>query len=392
MTDANERKMIPLSVPSLQGHEWNYVKECIETGWVSSAGEYVDKFEADFSAFVGASHAVACVNGTAALHVALRVVGVCPGDEVIVPTLTFIATVNAVKYLGAEPIFMDCDEFYNIDSDKTSDFLHRETEVRNGSTFNKRTGKRISAIVPVHVFGNAVRMHEIIEVCRERNIRIVEDATESLGTFYTGMELKNAHTGTVGDIGCFSFNGNKIITTGGGGMITTNVEEYAAKAKYLTTQAKDDEIRYVHNEVGYNYRLTNIQAAIGVAQLEQLPGFLAAKRKNYLSYKEGIDTIQGLKLAQSPSYARNNHWMYALQVDGKVYGRDWGKLMEYLKEQGIQTRPIWHLNHLQVPYRDCQSYHIEKAFQMLQLTLCIPCSSDLKESDIEYVIDRLRHG
>ena len=392
MTAASERKTIQLSAPFLHGNEWNYVKECIDTGWVSSAGKYVEKFEADFSAFVGASHAVACVNGTAALHVALRIVGVCPGDEVIVPTLTFIATVDAVKYLGAEPIFMDCDEFYNIDSDKTSDFLHRETESRNGSTYNKRTGRRIAAIVPVHVFGNAVRMHEITEVCRERNIRIVEDATESLGTFYTNTELRNRHTGTVGDIGCFSFNGNKIITTGGGGMIVTNVAEYAAKAKYLTTQAKDDEARYVHHEVGYNFRLTNILAAIGVAQLEQLPEFLTAKRKNYLTYKAGIDTINGLSLVESPPYARNNHWMYALQVDGKVYGRDWEELMEYLKEQGIQTRPVWYLNHLQLPYRDCQSYRIEKAIQMLKITLCIPCSSDLQERDIEYVIDRLRNG
>ena len=181
--------MIPLSVPSLKGNEWKYVKECIDTEWVSSAGVYVDRFESEFAAFVHAAHAVACVNGTAALHVALRIVGVLPGEEVIVPTLTFIATVNAVRYLGGEPVFMDCDEYFNIDVEKTVEFLNDETEVRNGKTYNRRTGRRIAAIVPVHVFGNAVRLHQILDICRERNIRIVEDATESLGTFYLNSDL-----------------------------------------------------------------------------------------------------------------------------------------------------------------------------------------------------------
>jgi aminotransferase in exopolysaccharide biosynthesis len=384
--------MIPLSVPYLKGNEWNYVKECLDTEWVSTAGKYVEKFETDFAAFTGASHAIACVNGTAALQVALRIVGVLPGDEVIVPTLTFIATVNSVRYLGSEPVFMDCDDYYNIDIEKTADFLEKETEIRNGSTYNRHTGKRISAIVPVHIFGNAVRLHELVVICRDRNIRVVEDAAESLGTFYTSEELNERHTGTVGDIGCFSFNGNKIITTGGGGMIVTNVPEYAAKARYLTTQAKDDEVRYVHNEVGYNFRLTNIQAAIGVAQLELLPEYLEAKRKNYLKFHEEIHHIAGLTVAESPSYARNNHWMYPLQIDRNVFGKDREQLMEYLKKCGIQTRPVWHLNHLQAPYRDCLHYHIEKAHRMLEITLNIPCSVNLKESDVEYVIDRLRHG
>ena len=216
-----------------------------------------------------------------------RIVGVLPGDEVIVPTLTFIATVNVVKYLGGEPVFMDCDDFYNIDFEKTVDFLQRQTEMKNGNTYNRLTGRRIAAIIPVHIFGNAARLHEFVTICRERNIRIVEDAAESLGTFYDAPDAGKRHTGTIGDIGCFSFNGNKIITTGGGGMIVTNVPDFAEKAKYLTTQAKDDEVRYVHNEVGYNFRLTNVQAAIGVAQLELLPGFLETKRKNYLDLQKG---------------------------------------------------------------------------------------------------------
>ena len=383
--------MIPLSVPSLKGNEWNYVKECLDTEWVSSAGKYVEKFESDFGSYVGVSHAVACVNGTAALQVALRIAGVLPGDEVIVPTLTFIAPVNAVRYLGAEPIFMDCDDYYNIDLDKTTDFIKNETEIRSGYTYNKTTGKRIAAIVPVHVFGNAVRMHELVLLCRDCKIMMIEDATESLGTFYN-PDMDSVHTGTLGDMGCFSFNGNKIITTGGGGMIVTNVAEYAEQAKYLTTQAKDDEVRYIHNDIGYNFRLTNVQAAIGVAQLELLPEFLMSKRMNYETYKERVEHIDGLTISECPPYALNNHWMYPLRIDQKIYGKDREELMEYLKGQGIQTRPVWYLNHLQKPYCQNQSYQIDKALRMVEGTLCLPCSVSLTESDIEYVVDRLSHG
>jgi aminotransferase in exopolysaccharide biosynthesis len=384
--------MIPLSVPSLKGNEWKYVKECLDTEWVSSAGKYVEKFESDFGAYVGSFQAVACVNGTSALQVALRIVGVLPGDEVIVPTLTFIAPVNVVRYLGAEPVFMDCDEFYNIDVEKVAEFLAKETEFRNGFTFNKTTGKKITAIVPVHIFGNAVRMRELVEICHGRNIRIVEDATESLGTWYNDPKLGNCHTGTIGDVGCFSFNGNKIITTGGGGMIVTSNPKYAEKAKYLTTQAKDDEVRYIHNEVGYNFRMTNIQAAIGVAQLERLPIILTVKRKNYLRYREEINKIDGLAIAECPPYGQNNHWMYALQIEQSIYGKDREGLMESLKVYGIQTRPVWQLNHLQKPYQSCQEYRIEKAHRMLEVTLNIPCSTNLSDSDMDFVIDRLLHG
>ncbi len=384
--------MIPLSVPTIKGNEWNYVKDCLDTEWVSSAGRYVDRFEAQICAFTGARHAVACVNGTAALQVALQVVGVHPGDEVLVPTLTFISTVNAVKYLGCEPVFMDCDEYYNIDAVKTVEFIEQETVFRNGNSYSKKTGRKLSAIVPVHIFGNAARLQDLLAICRARNIKIVEDAAESLGTVYTAGDLKDRHTGTVGDIGCFSFNGNKIITTGGGGMIVTNVATYAEKARYLTTQAKDDELRYIHNEVGYNFRLTNIQAAIGVAQLEVLPEYLRLKRSHYLAYKKKIDEIEGLTLAESPSYAQNNHWMYPLQIDRGLYRKDREEVMEYLKTEGIQTRPVWYLNHLQIPYRDCRSYRIELALHLLEVTLCIPCSVSLKASEIDFVLDKLHHA
>jgi len=384
--------MIPLSVPSLKGNELKYVTECIETEWISSAGKYVEQFEEKLAAFVGARHAVACVNGTAALQVALELVGVRSGDLVIVPSLTFIATVNVVHYVSAEPVFMDCDEFYNIDPEKTAEYIRQNTEFRDGFSYHRKSGRRVSAIIPVHVLGNAVRMEELLKLCRERNIKIVEDATESLGTHYIGPMFDGRFTGTIGDIGCFSFNGNKIITTGGGGMIVTDNAEYAMRAKYLTTQAKDDEVRYVHNDVGYNFRLNNIQAAVGVAQLESLPDILRAKQSNFDSYRERIARIPGLRLADSPAYARNNHWMYPLQIDSGIYRKTREELMEHLRQKGIQTRPMWHLNHLQKPYRHCEHYRIELALSLLESTLCIPCSANLSPSDIDAVIAGLGDG
>ena len=397
-------KVIPLSVPSIQGNEWKYIKECLDTEWVSSAGKYVELFEDKICEFTGAQHAVACVNGTSALQVALQIAGVRPGDEVIVPTLTFISPVNAVKYLNAQPLFMDADDYYNIDVDKVIKFLKEETKLVNSKlmqgdrsneapiTINKKTGCRIAAVIPVHVFGNAVDLEKLMPICKERNIKIIEDATESLGTCYTQGELKGKHTGTIGDIGCYSFNGNKIITTGGGGMIVTHNEEYAKKARYLTTQAKDDDVQYIHNEIGYNFRLTNIQAAMGVAQLEQLPEYLKIKNKNYQTYKKEIDKIPGLQLAAKPGYADNNCWMYALQIDKSIYGKDREQLMDYLTENKIQTRPVWHLNHLQKPYRTCQNYQIEKANELIKKTVNIPCSVNLKKLEAEYIIKLLQHG
>jgi perosamine synthetase len=383
---------IPLCVPSIRGNEWKYIKECLDTEWISSAGAYVDRFEKALCEYTRATHSVACVNGTAALHTALRVVGVKEGDEVIVPTVTFIAPVNAVNYLGGKPVFMDCDEYLNIDVEKTIDFLNKETVCRNGNVYNKHTSHRISAIIPVHIYGNAVRLNELIHVCREKNIKVVEDATETLGVFYNSPPLSGKHTGTVGDIGCLSFNGNKIITTGAGGMILTDSTKYAEHAKYLTTQAKDDEVMWIHNEMGYNYRLTNIQAALGVAQLEQLPKYLDIKRGNYQTYKNEIDKIPGLHLADPPEYATSNYWMYPVQIDKYIYGKDREGVMSHLADKKIQTRPVWYLNHQQKPYKDCQNYKIEMAYKMWEKTLNIPCSVNLKEDEIKRVIEGLKHG
>jgi perosamine synthetase len=381
--------MIPLSVPSIQGNEWKYIKECLDTEWVSTAGKYVDKFEDKICDYTGAKFAVACVNGTSALHISLIIAGVKQGDEVIVPTLTFIAPINTVRYVNAEPIFMDSDEYYNIDIQKTIEFINNETIFRDGFTYNKATYNRIPAIIPVHIFGNAVDIKPLLEICRNRNIRIIEDATESLGTKYTKQFLNEQHTGTVGDIGCYSFNGNKIITTGGGGMIVTNNKYYAEKARYLTTQSKDDPIRYVHNEIGFNHRMNNIQAAMGVAQLEQLDRFIEIKRNNYSIYKTEISNIDGLTIADVPEYCNPNFWFYALEIDKEKYGKDREELMKYLDDNGIQTRPVWYLNHLQNPYKENQSYRIEKALELWEKTLNLPCSVRLNEENIEKVINKL---
>lgn len=403
--------IIPLSVPSIQGNEWKYIKECLDTEWISSTGKYVELFEKKIAEYTGAKYTIACVNGTSALHVSLILAGVQPNDEVLVPTLTFIAPINAVKYCKAYPIFMDADKYYNLDIRKIIEFIRKETKLVNNEspivntlqknkklkitnhktpiTVNRKTGRRISAIIPVHVFGNAVWLDELDEVCKERNIKIVEDASESIGTIYIRGNFTSKHTGTIGELGCLSFNGNKIITTGGGGMILTNNEEYARRAKYLTTQAKDNELRYIHNEIGYNYRLTNIQAALGVAQLEQLANYLKIKKKNYKFYKKNIDQIPGLHLAEVPEYAENNYWMYALQIDKNTYKKDREELMSYLSSRKIQTRPVWYLNHLQKPYKDCQNYKIEKALGLLERTLNIPCSVNLTKHDINRILEVL---
>ena len=376
---------IPLSVPSLNGNEMKYVKECIDTEWVSSAGKYVELFEKKIAEYTGSKYAVACVNGTAAIQVSLRLAGVSPGDEVIVPTLTFIASVNAITYCNAIPVFMDADKYYNMDAEKTIEFIKNETVFRDGFTYNKKTKKKISAIIPVHVWGNACWLDELSDICKDRKISIVEDACESLGTFYHRGKYKGKHTGTIGKLGCLSFNGNKIITTGGGGMILTDDEALAEKAKYLTTQAKDDPIRYVHGEIGYNFRLTNIQAALGVAQLEQVSEILQRKKDIHNYYQSAIENIDGLSLSITPAYSDNNHWLNMVQIDSEIYGSDRETLMKRLEENGVQTRPIWKLNHEQKPYKNCQHYKIENAKKLVEKSLCLPSSTNLTYKNIDDV-------
>ena len=378
--------MIPLFTPTIRGNEWKYIKECLDTNWVSSAGSYVDLFEHKIAEFTGAKYAVSCVNGTSALQLSLILSGVNSGDEVIVPTLTFIAPVNAIAYNNAIPLFIGADKFFNINIEATIEFIKTKTIYKNGFSYNKDTKNKISAIIPVHIWGNAVLLDELSVLCNERNIAIIEDSSESLGTYYLKGKFKGQHTGTIGKCGCLSFNGNKIITTGGGGAILTNDRKIAEKAKYLTTQAKDDPIRYIHNEVGYNFRMTNIQAALGVAQLEQLPSFLKFKKEIYNEYNLGISKIKGISLADTPNYSNNNHWMNLVILDAKKYGEDKTSLMNRLNNSGVQTRPVWTLNHMQKPYNNCFSYALENSNDLVNNSLCIPSSANLTKDEINQVI------
>jgi aminotransferase in exopolysaccharide biosynthesis len=383
-------KFIPLSVPNLKGKELEYVTHAIETEWVSTAGPYINEFENKVVEYIGARGAVSCQNGTSGLHVALRVLEVTSEDEVIVPTLTFIAAVNPVKYVGAEPIFMDCDDTLNIDADKVRTFCETECDFINGKLINKLSKKHIKALIVVHVFGNMADMEKIMSIADDYNLKVIEDATEAMGTYYIAGRYKDKHAGTIGDIGVYSFNGNKIMTTGGGGMIVSNDEQILKKAKHLTTQAKSDDIYYTHDEIGYNYRMTNLQAALGLAQLEQLEGFIESKKANYERYKKEIENIQGLKILNFNKHTRPNYWFYALYID-EHYKLNRDQLITYLSSKGIQSRPIWGLISDQMPYRSNQIFEIEKAHRYLEHVINIPCSSNLSNEDVNHVVECLRH-
>lgn len=380
----SKKKFINLSIPVLQGNEWKYAKDCISTGWIAE-GKYIEKFENNICKYVGAKYGIACMNGTAGLQIALHLVGVKTDDEVIVPTLTFIAPVNTVKYLYAEPVFMDCDDYMNMDPEKLEDFCKNECKTTNAGLKNKKSGRIVKAVIPVHIFGNPCDITGIMDVGRKYNLRVIEDATESLGAYYTEGIYENKFTGTIGDFGVYSFNANKIITTGGGGMILTNDEKMAGKARYLINQAKDDPVRYIHNEIGYNFRFTNLQAAMGVAQMEELESFIKIKKRNYELYKEKLKDVDGISLLGVPKGTRPNYWFYSLIIDKEKYGIDREELMQKLEKEGIQARPVWYLNHKQKPYLNNQSYKIERAFWFWERVLNIPCSTNLSENEVKKV-------
>ncbi len=377
---------IPLSVPSFQGREKELVNKAIISEWVSSGGSFVSLFEKNIAKYVGIKRAIATSSGTAALHIALLESGVGRGDEVIVPTVTFIAPINTVRYVGAEPIFMDCDEYLNIDVKKIEEFIEKKCNFNGKYLKNRNTGKVIKAIIPVHVFGHPVNMEHLMELAKKYNLIVIEDATESLGSRWIEGKFRNSKAGTIGDIGCFSFNGNKLITTGGGGMIVCNDGKKAGHMKYLTTQAKDDEVKYIHNEIGYNYRMSNLQAALGVAQLENIEKYIEIKRKNFKIYFNSLNGYKGLSFIEEPKYSRSNYWFYSLIVDKEKFGLSNIELMNKLAENKIQSRPLWFLNHLQKPFKSYLSYKIERAYNYYEKVLNIPCSVNLSEEEIDLVV------
>lgn len=376
-------KTVPLSVPVIRGNEWKYIKDCLDTGWVSSVGSYVQKFENAVAGYLGSPYAVATVNGTSALHVSILACDVKPGDEVIVPALTFIASVNTVRYSNASPVFMDCDsKTLCIDTEKVIEFIKNHTlQKKDGFSYNKNSKRRIKAIIPVHIFGHPVDMDRLIEICKKRNIEIIEDATESLGS-----EYKNGKTGTFGKTGCFSFNGNKIITTGGGGMVVTNNRDLAKKIKHLTTQANTGAMEYDYDEIGYNYRLTNIQAAMGLAQMEKLQEYIDIKRNNALLYKKLLSKISGVEYLWEKPWAKSNFWFYTIKV--KENHRN--PLLSYLLDKNIEVRPLWKPICTLPMYKGCQAYKVAKAIAAYNRSINLPCSINLSSQTIEYVVRNIR--
>jgi len=382
-------KLIPLSVPNLKGNELKYVTEAIEKEWVSTGGAYIARYETEFADYLNVESAVACQSGTAGLHLALILSGVEKDHEVIVPTLTFIASVNPVKYLQAYPVFMDCDDSLCMDMAKLKKFCQTECDFIDNQLINKSTERHIKAVVVVHIFGNMADMSAIMDIAKEYNLKVIEDATEALGTYYLEGRYKGKYAGTIADIGVYSFNGNKIITTGGGGMMVSSDTGIMKRAKYLSTQAKDDGANFLHYEVGYNYRMTNLQAALGVAQLEQLEHFISVKKENYRIYKSSInDKINGLKILDFREDIRPNYWFYSLFiVNLDKYSRK--RIIEGLSHENIQTRPIWGLIHEQKPYLQDRTYIIEKALDYYNRIVNIPCSSNLSTDDVYKVINKI---
>jgi len=374
---------VPLCVPALCGNEWVYIKECLDTNWVSSVGPFVDRFEESVANYVGRKYGVAASSGTAAIHTALLVAGVQPDDEVLLSDLTFIAPANAVRYINAWPVFIDIEPAYwQMDAQKLADFLKKECHWVGGELYNRKTGRHVSAIIPVHILGHPCDMNPILELAHQYNLIVIEDATESLGAKY-----KERMVGNLGDIACFSFNGNKIITTGGGGMIVTDNEQWAKRAKYLTTQAKDDPVEFVHGAVGYNYRLTNLQAAMGCAQMEQLPQFIQNKREIADRYRIGLENKPGLQIMSQADWAYSTYWMYTILINPDEYGMDRRQLLAYLGQNGIQVRPLWQPLH-KSPVFNLQSFGLCETAEFIQdHAISLPCSVGLSPEEQDKVIE-----
>ncbi len=366
----------PLHEPEFAGNEWDYVKECLDTGWVSTAGEYVDRLEEALCAFTGAGHAIATVNGTAALHSCLLLAGVEAGDEVIVPALTFVATANAVAYIGARPHFADSEEnTLGLDAARLDKHLDEVTENKNGVRVNRKTGRRISAIICMHTFGHPSDLDALGEICRRYSLPLIEDAAESLGSHYQGR-----HTGNDGLLSALSFNGNKIVTTGGGGAILTNDADLAERARHLTTTARTPHPwEIIHDQVAFNYRMPNLNAALGCAQMEQLPRFLEQKRRLAGRYREAFADLDGVSFFDEPEDCRSNYWINALMVNPDAAPlRD--AILKAANDAGFGCRPSWRPMHRLDMYRDCERMNLDAAEDIHRRLINIPSSPRLADS------------
>ncbi|WP_107040053.1 LegC family aminotransferase [Brumimicrobium mesophilum] len=377
--------MIPLSIPKIEGNESKYVLDCLQTGWISSAGSYVNQFEEMVANYAGAKYGVACMNGTVGLHIAQILLGVNENDHVIAPNITFIATLNAIKYTGAQPILIDVDaDNWQMDLNLLEKYLQENTEIKtsnNGTfSFDKSTGNRVRAIMPVHVLGNIGDMNRMLEIAEKHHLAIIEDSTEALGSTYNGK-----HSGSFGEIGVFSFNGNKIISTGGGGVIVTNDEEIAKQARHLTTQAKVSAMDYIHDEIGYNYRLVNVLAAIGVAQMETFDETLEAKKAMDAFYREQLEGIGDIKFQAIPEGTNPNCWLFTFSTSRM---RD---LLEYLNKNGVQSRPFWMpMNQLAMFKDDIYFNEKDVSSTVYENSISIPSSAGITREQLETVVETIK--
>ena len=379
-------KYIPLSEPSITGREWEYVKECLDSGWVSSAGRFVDSFAEKFAEYILMPHAIPVVNGTSALHISLVALGLKPDEEVLVPSLTFAATANVAVYCNASPVFMDVEQdTLCMDPQKIRDFLEQECIWKSGSLVNKSTRRKVRGIIPVHLYGHPVNMSTILELARKYELFVVEDATEGLGAKYIG---ENA--GTFGDAAAFSFNGNKLITTGGGGMVVTADSALAERIRSLTIQAKSPGMEYYHTDIGYNYRLTNIQAALGLAQLERIEDFIASKRHIAAFYQRELGNVMGLKVCEEKEWAFSTYWLsWILLQEG--FGKKRQEVLEQLNSEGIQARSFFIPLHLLPPYKGYQAYRMDMAQSLYENGINIPSHVGLTDEDLHLIVSAIRN-
>ena len=376
-------RFIPLSIPNFEGNEKKYVNEALDAGWVSTGGAYITKLEQAMAKFLGVENVAACQSGTSALHLSMVEAGVKPGDVVFVPPVTFIAAVNPVKYQFATPVFIDCDDSFCMDPIKLKAFCEEQCTFVDGVL--KHYDKPVKALVVVHVFGNMADMESIMETAAQYNLKVIEDATEALGTKYTKGKYAGRYAGTIGQFGCYSFNGNKIITTGGGGAVTANDPKVVDHIRFLSTQAKTDPHYYIHDEIGYNYRMTNLQAALGVAQFEELPEFIRRKQRNYELYKEAFKDFELAELMPFRKGTSSNKWFYSLNIDRNKITATMREIITALHDKGIETRAIWGLINEQKPYEGEETYKLEKAPYYAARILNIPSSTQITEEEIAYV-------
>lgn len=381
-------RFIPLSIPNFEGNEKKYVDDALEQGWVSTGGAYITKLEKNMEEFLHTENVAACQSGTAALHLSLIEAGVKSGDVVIVPPLTFIAAVNPVKYQFAVPVFLDCDDSFCMDPIKLQNFCEQECTYVDNKLLYK--GRHVKALVVVHVFGNLADMPAIMKIAGRYGIKVIEDATEALGSRYTEGEYAGKYAGTIGDFGAFSFNGNKIITTGGGGAVTAKNTAMVDHMRYLSTQAKDDPHYYIHHEIGYNYRMTNLQAALGVAQMEELPEFIRRKNENYKKYEELFGNFELGKMVEFRIGTFSNKWFYSVEINRDKIKASMREIITALEKRGVQTRAIWGLINEQVPYQQDETYNLEKAPYYAARILNIPCSTQINDDEIEYVVKQVK--